>query len=521
MDVPHLMENGRQRGLAVVSLLTLVQGAAAGAAAFATRGLFDAVHTGAALPLSLLVALVASGFVIAGARVLSCLTGERLGQDYALAVRLTLLEQASAMPASAVAKRRSGYMSLRFVGDMTAFRNWLGKGLPRLIAALIMIPASCAVLWWLEPRFALVVAPLFAVTLALLAVAGPRLEPLHQRLRTQRAQIAADMAERMPLAPELDRMGRRPTEMRRLRKQTKRMIRAALHRLLWAETLKALPDIVAGFAVCAVIITGAQTGAGAGTIAGALAAIGLVLAPLRDLASVWNFRAAYLTARKKAAAVLARDPRGVGQGDCRLPKGPVRLAAHDFPVASGEALSFDIPAGRSQTLTCDPSDADTLFSALCGLEKVLPGQITLSGICLSSLSRGSLRRGVQRVTSRPVILKGSLRRNLALGLSDRPADDTLEQAARRAGLGGLMARGAGLESTLHEGGRGLSAAERSALALARILLGKPKLVLLGDCIWHLDDDARATLAAHIERTKATVLRHPTLAQAAIADGFAA
>ena len=54
---------------------------------------------------------------------------------------------------------------------MTAFRNWLGKGLPRLIGAMVMIPAACTVLWLLEPRFALAIAPLFAVTLA---GAGPR-----------------------------------------------------------------------------------------------------------------------------------------------------------------------------------------------------------------------------------------------------------------------------------------------------------------------------------------------------------
>ena len=146
MTMPRLLQNGRRRGLMVVTLVTLVQGAAAGVAAFATRGLFDAMAAQAALPPGLLVALAASGVLIAGARVLSRLTGERLGQDYALAIRLALLDHASGMPASAVARRRSGYMSLRFVGDMTAFRNWLGKGLPRLIAAMVLIPAACAVL---------------------------------------------------------------------------------------------------------------------------------------------------------------------------------------------------------------------------------------------------------------------------------------------------------------------------------------------------------------------------------------
>jgi len=521
MTMPRLLQNGRRRGLMVVTLVTLVQGAAACVAAFATRGLFDAMTAQTALLPGLLVALAASGFLIAGARVLSRLTGERLGQDYALAIRLALLDHASGMAASAVAKRRSGYMSLRFVGDMTAFRDWLGKGVPRLIAAAVMIPAACTVLWWLEPRLALVIAPLFAATLAILALAGPRLEPLHRRLRARRARIAAEMAERMPLAPELDRMGRRRTELRKLRKRTERMIRAALHRLGWAESLKALPDAVAGLAACAVIVTGVQSGAGTGTIAGALAVIGLVLTPLRDLASVWNFRAAYLAARNKAVAALARDQRNTGQGDRRLPKGPVDVLVRDLPAPSGAVLSLEIPAGQMRGLTCDPSDADTLFSALCGLEKLAPGHIILSGICLSDVSRGSLRRGVHLVTSTPIVLKGSLRRNLAVGLSSRPSDERLEQAALRAGLAGLMHRIDGLDGALSEGGRSLSAAERSGLSLARVLLGHPQLVLLGDALRHLDHEAGAVLAAHLEATGPTILRHPALARKAMAGPLAA
>lgn len=515
MPMPGLLGGGRWRGLAFVSLVTLMQGGAAGGAAFAARGLFDAMNAGSALSPSLIAALAASGVGIAGARVLSRLMGERLGQGYALVIRLELLEHAAGMPASAVAKRRSGYMSLRFVGDMTAFRSWLGKGLPRLIAAAVMIPTACAVLWLLEPRFALVIAPLFAGTLAVLAVAGTRLEPLHRRLRTRRARIAAEMAEWMPLAPELDRMGRRPAELRSLRKHTRRMIHAALRRLVWAESLKALPDAVAGLAVCAVIVTGAQTGASTGTIAGALAAIGLVLKPLRDLASVWNFRAAYLAARSKCVAALNREQRETGQADIRLPKGPVHVVVQDLQAPSGAILSLDIPAGQTHALTCDPSDADALFSALCGLERVPPGHVTLSGICLTDLSRGSLRRGVQRLTSTPVVLKGSLRRNLALGLLHRPSDDKLAQAARAAGLGGLMDRIGGLDGSLTEGGRTLSTGDRSALSLARILLCAPQVALLEDGVWHLGPRAGQTLAAHLETSGATTLRHPALAQGAV------
>ena len=190
--LPPLLDRKRGRGLVAVAALTVVQGVAAGAAAFATRSLFEAMHGGAALPVAQLVVLIGAGAVIAVTRVAARQLGERIGQDYARQIRTALFEHAARMPARAVASRRAGYMSLRFVGDMTAFRNWLGLGLPRLIAATVLIPAMLLVLWVLDPVFALGVMPIFAVCLALIAWGGLRLVPLQRRLRARRARIAAE-----------------------------------------------------------------------------------------------------------------------------------------------------------------------------------------------------------------------------------------------------------------------------------------------------------------------------------------
>jgi ABC-type multidrug transport system fused ATPase/permease subunit len=114
-----------------------------------------------------------------------------------------------------------------------------------------------------------------------------------------------------------------------------------------------------------------------------------------------------------------------------------------------------------------------------------------------------------------------LRRNLALGLLNRPSDAKLRKAARAAGLRTLMDRIGGLDGPLAEGGRSLTAEERSALSLARILLGRPQLVLLAEGFWHLDPGARDILAAHLESSDTTILLHPALAQVSAGRPLAA
>lgn len=510
--LPPLLDRKRGLGLAAVAALTLVQGGAAGAAAFATRRLFEAMHGGAALPVADLAVLVGAGIVIAATRVWSRQMGERIGQDYARQIRTALFEHAARMPARAVAARRAGYMSLRFVGDMTAFRNWLGLGLPRLIAATLLIPVMLAVLWLLDPVFVLVVTPIFVLCLALIAWTGLRLVRLNRRLRARRARIAAEMAERMPMAPHLDRLGRRGKELGLLDKRTDAMIRAALRHRLAVETLKGLPDLAAGITAALVILAGSRAGLGTGTIAAALATLGLLLSPLRDLGGVWNHRAAFRAAAIKAEAALSRSQRDVYRRGKSLPTGAVDVVFRDLVLATGTRLSFRAEGAGVTELGLGELDAEVVIDMLLGLDAPPTGAILVSGIDLCDLSRGTLRRDVQRIGTRPEILQGSLRRALVMGCDLRPDDGTLTQLAQDAGLGALLDRVGGLDGTVLEGGKNLSQAERLAISLVRVRLSQPRLVLLGPDID--DDQARRLLPALAARDR-TVIRFPPDAVGAV------
>lgn len=482
--LPPLLDRKRGRGLAAVVGLTVVQGLAAGAAAFATRGLFEAMHSGSALPAADLVTLGVAGAVIAGARIGARQIGERIGQDYARHIRTTLFEHAALLPARAVAARRVGFMSLRFVGDMTAFRNWLGLGLPRLIAAAVLIPAMLLVLWVLNPIFALMVAPIFALCLGVIGWGGLRLVPLQRRLRSRRARIAAEMAERMPMAPHLDRLGRRGKELGLLNRRTEAMVSAALAHRLGVESLKALPDLAAGIAAAIVIFAGKQAGSDTGNIAAALAALGLLLSPLRDLGGVWNYRAAYLAASIKAQAVLSRAGREMYRAGKSLPRGLIDVEFCDVALPSGTRLSVRVRAGGTTRLALGDLDAEAATDLLLGLDAPMAGTILLSGIDLRDLSRGSLRRDVHRIGTMPDLLQGSVRRALLMGCDARPDDGALEKLARAAGLGAMLDRLGGLNGTILEAGKNLAQDERLAISLVRSYLLRPRLILLGPDIDH-------------------------------------
>ena len=108
-SVPPVFGGRRALGVALITASAVAQALAAGAAAFATREVFAALHAGGAdLPLPALGTLFLAGAAIAGLRVFGRVIAERTGQDFAMALRRVLFKHLTRMPAGAVAQRRTG-----------------------------------------------------------------------------------------------------------------------------------------------------------------------------------------------------------------------------------------------------------------------------------------------------------------------------------------------------------------------------------------------------------------------------
>lgn len=213
--MPPIAADGRVRQIAIVAALAFCQAIAAGVAAFSTRDVFAALRADDATAAYAPIALIAlSGLAIAALRIGERIIGERVGQNYAAALRERLFMHLSRMPARAVSGRRSGGLALRFVGDLAAVRGWVSLGLARLISASIVLPSAGVVLFMLNPDLAAAAVAPIVIGLIIMCVIGWRLAPAHHRLRSRRARLAADMSERIPHAPELRLLGRVSIENR-------------------------------------------------------------------------------------------------------------------------------------------------------------------------------------------------------------------------------------------------------------------------------------------------------------------
>ncbi|MEO1778546.1 MAG: ABC transporter ATP-binding protein [Pseudomonadota bacterium] len=473
---PRITDDRRWVGMLALVGLALGQGVTMVVTAFATRDVIGALRDGTgAVPVQALVTIAVAGVAIFALRAAEGALGERTGQSYAAAIRRVLFLHMTKMPLSAMAERRAGATALRFVGDLTAFKGWVARGVARLISASVTIPAAFLILYLLEPLLALVAAgPIGLVMVAVLWLGGP-LGDAHADLRSKRARLASAMAERLPQGIALRRSGRVKTELRALDTKSRGIVRAAVRRAWLADGVRALPEAAAGAAGALCLWVCLSLGLGVADAVAALTALALIVWPLRHLADVRDRQKAFSVARGKLDAALAR-PRLPVVAKTDMDADAPAVVLSDVRLPGSAPLDLTLDRGTARRVTGPPSSGKSrLLLTLAGFEAVPQrGRIETLGRQPGALVRGR----VLYLGPHAPMLKGSLRRAVTLGTGQSPDDTALGVVLEQSGLSDVAARLGGLDGQVAEGGRNLTSTERTRLYLARGLIARPALALV-------------------------------------------
>ncbi|MFN8684056.1 thiol reductant ABC exporter subunit CydC [Paracoccus sp. P2] len=192
------------------------------------------------------------------------------------------------------------------------------------------------------------------------------------------------------------------------------------------------------------------------------------------------------TSPERATARLICTDCAVTRPDSTAPI----LAGVSLAVGPGETLALTGPSGVGKS---------TLLLALAGLHPLAGGAITLGDRPLDQWSEVALRASLALLPQRSELLTGSVAENLRL-TGPEASDDDLWAVLEAVQLAPLLRPRGGLDLRIGPRGQGLSGGERRRLALARVLVRRPAVLLLDEPTEGLDDATARAVLAGVRRT---------------------
>ncbi|MBI1417524.1 MAG: thiol reductant ABC exporter subunit CydC [Limimaricola sp.] len=520
---------GLTRG-AVLSVVTLLAGvgllglsgwfilAAAAAGLAGTGATFDVFRPGA------MVRLLAFGRTTAR-------YGERVfTHDATLRVlaglRVRLLQHLAAAPFSRLERLRGALALNRLTADVDALDGiTLRLVLPLGAAVLTQAVAALLLAWLATPAVALWLLAVHLMGGVAVLALGIRAAATPARLAERAGQaLRARTVDLIRARDDLAVAGRLSTQEAHAMAadQRRRALRLRIDRIErgagLALSLTSLAAVGGALALGLDALRAGQISAATAAI-GPFAALGLAetLMPLRRaVAEVGRMADA---ARRVApdlrpvptAPAMARPAADAAQGleiqglaYCRA--GATRAVVEGFSLTlhPGETVALTGPSGAGKS---------TILALAAGLITPDAGTITLAGAPLDNWPESALRTHLGLLPQRAALVGGSLRENLALAAPD--ADDaTMQAALEQVMLWPAVAGRGGLDLRLADRGAGLSGGEARRLAIARVLLRRPEVLLLDEPTEGIDAETAsrllANLRAELPRTAIAVAAHRPL-----------
>lgn len=398
-----------------------------------------------------------------------------------------------------------GELIQRVDGDVTSVSEFLGKVVTKAAGAAMVVAGMIVVLAVIDWRLGLGMAVYVAAALAVVVRGRHRAVSESSDEMGALGRLYGGIEERLTAAEDLRASGAADHVAWRFVEDSEEALTSAVRReraflVMWWFVQAA---VAAGW-VLALILGAWLVDAGTISLGTAFLLFQYVLLVSRPLEEVVH----ELETVQKANGAMVRvldlldtDATVRDLGRTSPPAGPLSVTARgvsfdygdDQPVLSDVDLA--IGAGRAVGIVGRTGSGKTTFSRLVlRLVEATDGTLALGGVPIADIPLAELRRRVALVPQEVELFAGTVRDNVTL-FDDGPDDDAVVDALRRVGLDVLV--DAGLDRELGTAGAGLSAGQAQLLALARVWLRDPDLVVLDEATARVDPETEARLEAAV------------------------
>ncbi|MFC6021063.1 ABC transporter ATP-binding protein [Plantactinospora solaniradicis] len=514
-----------------VFLVTVVVAAIIGVATPVLAGdVINAISRGGSDAGSLVVRLA---LVIAGLAVVDALLSlaqrwysARIGEGIILDLRTRVYDHVQRMPLQFFTRTQTGALVSRINNDVTGAQRAFTSTLSGVVSNIIQLVLTAAVMFtlsWQITALSLVLLPIFIIPARRV---GKRLAEITRESYDLDAKMNATMTERFGVAGALlvKLFGRPDVEARRFGDRAERVRDIGIQSAMYSRTFFVAMLLVASLAQALTYGLGGWLAVRGNVSAGTVVTLALLLTRLYGpLTALSNVRVDVMSALVSFDRVfevldltpsIAEKPNAVA-----IPRSAGRLEFRDvrfrYPSAAEVSLasledvaaldrtvnepvlrgvSFTVEPGQMVALV-GPSGAgkSTTSMLVSRVYDVTDGEVRVGGVDVRNATADSLRDTIGVVTQDSHLFHETIAENLRYAKPDA-TDDELWAALRGAQVEELVRElPDGLDTMVGERGYRFSGGEKQRIAIARLLLKAPSIVILDEATAHLDSESEAAV----------------------------
>jgi len=436
-----------------------------------------------------------------------------LAKEVVYRIRVRMLSRLSRIALSEFETVGAGRVTSHFVTDLNAIDGFLGASISGLVVSVLTLIGVAAVLFWMHWQLALFILLLNPVVILFSTKLGKRVKDL-KKFENRAFEVFQDaLAETLDALTQIRAMNREKHYLARVTEKAADIRRHAAAFAWKSDAMNRFSFFVflAGFdtfragAMLMVVFSDLSIG----EMLAVFGYLWFMMTPVQELVNMqyaW-FAANAALGRINALLGLSSEPQHPALRDPFAGQRSVGITLEhvSFAYADGETVlddvSLRVAAGEKVALVgASGGGKSTLVQALLGLYPVKSGQIFYGDAPVTEIGWEAVREHVGVVLQHPVLFNDSVRANLTLG---RETDDTrLWQALEIAQLKDIIAAlPHGLDTVVGRQGVRLSGGQRQRLAIARMIVANPSIVILDEATSALDTGTER----HLHQALATFL----------------
>lgn len=446
--------------------------------------------------------------------------GSQAGESYTMAsvtqrvlkrIRDQLFQKINRLPLGYHDRHKSGVTMSRIVNDVTVLQELMTHGFIDLVADSLVIVGIVAILLTMSPKLALYTFALLPVMVIVTLVFAHRVRGAYLHTRETIAQVAASFQEGISGVRVVQAFAREQVSQERFDEVNLGNLQANL----WAVTLSsAFPPVVE---IIAMLATATVLWFGAASVLAGEITVGVMVAfltyatrffqPIRELSMVYTLFQQSMAAGEKIFELMDMPVDVDDHPDAkpmRQINGKVEFDHVNFSYRSGipvlKDVCFTVQPGQTIALVGPTGAGKTSMASLISrFYDVCDGRILIDGTDIREVTQSSLRSQIGVVPQDPFLFTGTIADNIRFGRLDATDEEVMEAAKQANGHDFISLLPQGYATQVFERGQNLSQGQRQLMALARVVLANPRILVLDEATASIDTRTEALIQAALKR----------------------